>query len=166
MFSQVSLRVFDWIFCFSADQFVPKSLKTNITKQSLYGCVYCLGSRGGAVVRAPAFHRCGLGSILGQGVISGLVCCWFSPCSEVFFFSRFSGSSSSTITNFCWEFFTYSSHEGRLLDTEALGESFNHAFFFWCCKPRGIVWRGASPGRSAKSGLLSAPGRYMHWPHG
>ena len=30
-----------------------------------------LGSRDGAVVRALAFHQCGLGSIPGLGVISG-----------------------------------------------------------------------------------------------
>lgn len=37
MISQVSFRVFNWIFCFSADQPVPKSLKTNIKKQVLHG---------------------------------------------------------------------------------------------------------------------------------
>ena len=31
-----------------------------------------VGSRGGAVVRALAFHQCGLGSIPGHVVISGL----------------------------------------------------------------------------------------------
>ena len=36
------------------------------------------GSKGGAVVRAHAFHQCGPGSNPGVNAICGWVCCWFS----------------------------------------------------------------------------------------
>ena len=66
--------------------------------------MHAQGNRGGVVVRALAFHHCGLGSIPGPSII----CAWVEfivgsqPCSEGFFSgdSSFPPSTKSNISKF------------------------------------------------------------------